>query len=443
MANKEDMLEPLPEETALQEQEDNQSSPAQDFKDRALDETSKRAQQAMTSPKQSVPEPKQAKPPAGKPPTGAVAKGGAEKAATQQATKQATATAARTMLKAAGPIGIALSLASDPRVQKFLKYTLMGSILLVGTGVFMLGALAIGGVPNPKKGLSPHVDSKPESAKVQSVAAKAGAGDAKSTLLLTQFEEGKKKLKEFGDLIESCSSTCPFPLERKDELKLKLGEAQIAQENITYLEPGTEQFSDELTKLKAAMGEMIRLMGLIDAPAETLPATIYEWYLTPPNVEKYLQTAREGGHPLARPQANERFNATSNEVGPDGKQSRLNGYRFEAEQLIGVHALRAGTVKKIVDLPDESYALLIAAPDDAYTVIYTHVIALVEPGQTVAAGDIVAEVAPRNKPDAGFPTVLIRVISKDGRFIDWGQEPWKIRPSVAENNSDQTVGGGQ
>ncbi len=443
MTNKEDMLEPLPDETALQEQEDDQDNPAQDLKDQAQDKTAKRAQQAMTSPKQKIPEPKQTEPPAGKPSTGAVAKGETQKAATQQATKQAVANAARGMLKAAGPIGIALSLTADPRVKKILSYTLLGLIVLVGTGIVMLGAMALGGVPNKKKGLSSHIDSKPESAKVQSVAAKAGAGDAKSTLLLTQFEQGKKKLKELGDLIESCTSTCGFPPDQKGQLKVKLAEAQITQENITYLDPGTEQFTQELNMLKATLGEMIRLMGLIEAPTGTAPATIYEWYLTPPNVEKYLQMAREGGHPLARPQANERFNATSNEVGPDNKPLRLNGYRFEAEELLGVHALRAGTVKKIVDLPDESYALIIAAPNDAYTVVYSHVIATVEPGQKVAAGDVIAQVAPQNKKDAGFPTILIRVISQDGRFTDWGQEPWRIRPSGAENNSERTVQGGQ
>ena len=50
MTNKEDMLEPLPDETALQEQEDDQDNPAQDLKDQAQDKTAKRAQQAMTSP---------------------------------------------------------------------------------------------------------------------------------------------------------------------------------------------------------------------------------------------------------------------------------------------------------------------------------------------------------------------------------------------------------
>jgi hypothetical protein len=439
MPNKEDMLEPLPEETALQEQEDNDGSPAQNLKDRALDETSKRAQQAMTSPKQNIPETKQAKPPAGKPPTGAVAKGGAENAVSQQATKQATATAARGMLKAAGPIGIALSLASDPRVQKILKYTLMGSIILVGTGVFMLGALAIGGVPNPKKGLSSHVDSKPGSAQVQSVAAKAGAGDAKSTLLLTQFEEGKKKLKEFEGLIESCGSNCPFPLGAKSDLKVKLGEAQIAQENITYLEPNTEQFTEELNKLKAALGEMIRLMGLIVAPAETPPATIYEWYLTPPDVEKYLQVAREGGHPLARPQANERFNALSSQNAPDGKPYRLNGYKFEAESRTKVHALKGGKVSKEAILSDGTYALHIEGSSGDYTVIYSHITSELEIGSAVREGEIIGEVAPQ---PLGFPNVLIRVLSKDGRWIDWGTEPWRIRPSTNENNTDKTIPGG-
>lgn len=439
MPNKEDMLEPLPEETALQEQEDNESNPAQNLKDRALDETSKRAQQAMTSPKQNIPETKQAEPPAGKPPTGAVAKSGAEKAVSQQATKQATATAARGMLKAAGPIGIALSLASDPRVQKILKYTLMGSIILVGTGVFMLGALALGGVPNPKKGLSPHVDSKPGSARVQSVAAKAGAGDAKSTLLLTQFEEGKKKLKEFGDLIESCGSNCPFPLGAKSDLKVKLGEAQIAQGNITYLEPNTEQFTEELNKLKASIGEMIRLMGLIDAPAETPPATIYEWFTLPPNVAAYLKIARDNGSALAPPGFNERFNAVSSVINANGKPRRLNGYRFEAENNSKVFALQTGTAVKQEVWSDTTVGLYVRSEGENYTVIYGHIDPLIKEGDRVTRGQILGTVAPQV---SGFPYLTIKVLSTDGRWIDWGQEPWTVRPSVEENDSDRTIAGG-
>ncbi|GEM_PF-2996515 len=437
MPNKEDMLEPLPEETALQEQKDNESSPTQNFKDRALDETSKRAQQAMTSPKQNVPEPKQAKPPAGKPPTGAVAKGGAEKAVSQQATKQATATAARGLLKAAGPIGIALSLASDPRVQKILKYTLMGSIILVGTGVFMLGALAIGGVPNPKKGLSPHVDSKPGSAQVQSVAAKAGAADAQKLSQLSKLDSAKELVKKMEDDLVACTgNSCPYPLESVAELRTILPEATIAIENLTFLEPNSEQFNEEFENLKTILGRILlsaRLITGVDA------AQAFDTYTLPPNIEAYLKLARDSASPLAAPGNGERFNASSNVMNANGKPRRLNGYRFEAENDSKVFALQAGTVAKQEVWSDTSAALYVKSDTGNYTVIYGHIDPQVKEGDKVTRGQILGTVAPQTST---FPYLTIKVLSIDGRWIDWGPEPWTIRPSIEENDSDRTIAGG-
>jgi len=440
MPNKEDMLEPLPDETALQEQEGDEDG-AEQTENRTSSETAKRAEQAMTSPKQRVPEPKQAKPPAGKPPTGAVAKGGAEKAATQAAeqkvAQQAVANTARVALRAAGPIGIALSLASDPRVQKVLSYTLIGSIILVIAGVSMLGALAVGAVPNPKKGLSPHVDSKPGSTQVQSVAAKAGAPDAQKLSQLSKLDSVKELVKKMEDDLVACTgNTCPYPLESVAELKTILPEATIAIENLTFLEPNSEQFNEEFENLKTILGRILLAARLITGVD---PAQVFDTYTLPPNIAAYLKLARDSASPLAAPGNGERFNATSNVMNVNGKPRRLNGYRFEAENNSKVFALQAGTVAKQEVWSDTSAALYVKSDTGNYTVIYGHIDPQVKEGDKVTRGQILGTVAPQTST---FPYLTIKVLSTDGRWIDWGPEPWTIRPSIEENDSDRTIAGG-
>lgn len=389
------------------------------------------------------------------PPAGGGAAGGVAEKAGQAALQTGAKVAVQAGARAAT---MAAASASAPfLVPVALGVVLVFGVLTLGLIIFMVFA----GAPGPQKGISGHVPSDPKGSQTLALAARGGDPNAQKVLALKQIDDNNKlvaRWKQPGGLCANPSSDSkylnlnptpapntvyaadckPFPPETQTKLNGLFDQITGTQNELTNLigDTTSDQFLQKLTDLHGEIGQVLITANVISWAKDGQDA--YTIFTNAPSIVSWLNLQLDHSASLGYPQPYETFNALQTTPdSSDGKQHRRNGYLFEADPYTNVYANWDGTVSSIDQWNDGTTGVRVQSTSGSFDAFYGHIIPSVTEGQVIKRGDLIGQVADKGADSS----VAVRVRSTDGRWIDWAVDPWRIRPSVGENDSADTVEG--